>query len=346
MADPAFFSKACPMSLGDIAALCGASVADPSHASLVVDDVASLDQAQTGHITFLDNVKYRESFTLSRAGACIVSPQMISGAPEGMALLLSDKPYKSYALVAQAFYPDSIPDAHCHPSAHLGRGVEIGEGCVIEAGAILEDGVVLADRCWIGANAVIGKNVRLGMGCRVGSCASISHALIGDNVRIYPGVRIGQDGFGFAIDPAGYVKVPQLGRVIVGNGVEIGANTTIDRGAGPDTIIGDGTWIDNLVQIGHNVKIGRCCILVAQSGVAGSSVLEDYSVLAAQSGVAGHLRIGKGARIGAKAGVMRDVAPGEEHLGAPSMPSKEYMRQLVTLKRLAAHKPPASEKKE
>jgi UDP-3-O-[3-hydroxymyristoyl] glucosamine N-acyltransferase len=152
---------------------------------------------------------------------------------------------------------------------------------------------------------------------------------------------VGQDGFGFAIDPAGHVKVPQLGRVLIGSHVEIGANSCIDRGAGPDTVIGDGAWIDNLVQIGHNVQIGRGCVLIAQSGVAGSTVLEDFSVLAAQAGVAGHLRIGKGARIGAKAGVMRDIPAGEEHLGAPSMPVREFMRQVAVLKRLT--KPQKSE---
>ncbi|NQZ13927.1 MAG: UDP-3-O-(3-hydroxymyristoyl)glucosamine N-acyltransferase [Alphaproteobacteria bacterium] len=146
----------------------------------------------------------------------------------------------------------------------------------------------------------------------------------------------GQDGFGFAIDPAGHVKVPQLGRVVIEDNVEIGANTCIDRGAGPDTVIGAGTWIDNLVQIGHNVKIGRGCVLIAQSGVAGSSVLEDYAVVAAQGGVAGHLTVGMGAQVGAQAGVMRDVPAGEKVLGSPAMPVKDAMRQFATLRKLAS----------
>ncbi len=200
---------------------------------------------------------------------------------------------------------------------------------------------MIGDGCWIEANAVIGEGVEIGAKTRIGIGASVSHAVIGDAVRLYPGVRVGQDGFGFAIDPAGHVKVPQLGRVIIEDHVEIGANSCIDRGAGPDTVIGAGAWIDNLVQIGHNVKIGRGCILIAQSGVAGSTVMEDYSVLAAQAGVAGHLRIGMGARIGAKAGVMKDVPAGEEQLGAPAVPVKEFMRQVVALKRLT--KPQKSE---
>jgi UDP-3-O-[3-hydroxymyristoyl] glucosamine N-acyltransferase len=207
---------------------------------------------------------------------------------------------------------------------------------VIEAGVVIGANVVIGEGTWIGANSVIGDGVVVGSRCKFDPCITVSHAEIGDGVRLYPGVRIGQDGFGFAIDPAGHVKVPQLGRVIIGDNVEIGANSTIDRGAGPDTVIGAGTWIDNLVQIGHNVRIGKGCILIAQSGVAGSTVLEDYAVLAAQAGVAGHLRIGMGARIGAKAGVMKDVPAGEEQLGAPAVPVKEFMRQVVALKRLTS----------
>ncbi len=200
---------------------------------------------------------------------------------------------------------------------------------VVAAGATIGDG------CWIGAHAVIGENVSLGRECRVGANAVLSHSLIGDHVRIYPGCCIGQDGFGFAIDAAGHVKVPQLGRVIIEDSVEIGANTTIDRGSGPDTVIGQGTWIDNLVQIGHNVKIGRGCVIVSQVGISGSTVVEDYVMMAGQAGIAGHLHIGKGAQIGAKAGVMRDVPAGEKILGAPAVPVKQFMRQVAVVTRLA-----------
>ncbi len=162
--------------------------------------------------------------------------------------------------------------------------------------------------------------------------------MIGDRVLLHPGVRIGQDGFGFAPDPSGHVKVPQLGRVLIGNDCEIGANSTIDRGAGPDTVIGPGCWIDNLVQIGHNVTMGRGCIVIAQAGVAGSTQLGDFVVLAAQSGVAGHLKIGTGARLGAKSGVMNDIPAGESHFGIPAAPVKEYFRQVATLRRLAQKK--------
>ncbi|MCB1556056.1 MAG: UDP-3-O-(3-hydroxymyristoyl)glucosamine N-acyltransferase [Alphaproteobacteria bacterium] len=320
MPDARFFHRAGPFSLNALASLSGARLARGEGKSQLTD-VAPLHQASKADLTFLDNARYRAQLPDSRAGACFLSEEMVDYAPPDMALLVTKTPYKAYALAAQAFYPHEItPPPAISPHAFIDPSAEIGEGCVIEAGAV------------IGPQAVIGAR------CRIGANATISHALIGDAVRIYPGVRIGQDGFGFAIDPAGHVKVPQLGRVVIGDHVEIGANSCIDRGAGPDTVIGPGTWIDNLVQIGHNVQIGRGCVIVAQAGVAGSTVLEDYAVLAAQAGVAGHLRVGQGARIGAQSGVMRDVPAGSEMLGSPAVPVKEFMRQVTALARLVKRK--------
>lgn len=332
MADPRFFQKQAPQTLSTLAEIAGGML--KGDGDKTIDDVASLDQAGPGQISFFDNIRYKESFVASKAGACIVSEKASAFAPDGMALIISSNPYKSYALVAQSFYPDHYPDAEISQAAHVDPSAQIGKGCVIEAGAVIKANAMIGEGCWIEANAVIGEGVEIGPKTRIGVNATVSHAVIGAGTRLYTGVRVGQDGFGFAIDPAGHVKVPQLGRVMIGDHVEIGANSCIDRGAGPDTVIGDGAWIDNLVQIGHNVKVGKGCVLVAQSGVAGSTVMEDFSVLAAQAGVAGHLRIGKGARIGAKAGVMRDVPAGEEQLGAPAMPVREFMKQVATLNRL------------
>jgi UDP-3-O-[3-hydroxymyristoyl] glucosamine N-acyltransferase len=161
----------------------------------------------------------------------------------------------------------------------------------------------------------------------------VSHSLVGDRVYIYPGVRIGQDGFGFAITPEGFQTVPQLGRVLIEDDVEIGANSAVDRGTLEDTVIGAGTRIDNLVQIGHNVRIGKACVIVAQAGISGSSVLEDQVVLAGQVGVAGHLRIGAGSRIGAKSGVMADVPPRSDLAGAPAQPVKTFFKEVATIRR-------------
>lgn len=307
-------------------------------AAYEVEDVAPLDAAGPLQISFLDNVKYRPDFEKTGAGACFVAPEMARFAPPGLRLLVTPKPYRAYALAAQLFYPEAAPEGGVSPSATIDPTAEIGKGCAVGPGAVVGARAEIGPETEIGANAVIGSGVVVGKGCRIGANASLSHCLVGDHVRIYPGARIGQDGFGFAIDPAGHVKVPQLGRVIVEDSVEIGANSCIDRGAGPDTVIGRGTWIDNLVQIGHNVKIGRGCVLVAQCGIAGSTVLEDHAVVAAQGGVAGHLRIGRGARVAAQSGVMRDVPPGQDVMGSPAFPKRRYMRQVALLGRLAGKK--------
>jgi UDP-3-O-[3-hydroxymyristoyl] glucosamine N-acyltransferase len=333
MADPQFFDRAGPFTLAEVLKISGAE-ASGADGSQVFDDVAALDNAGASQISFLDNVKYKDQFKITKAGACFIYPDMVEQAPSGLICLTSRAPYKSYALMAQAFYPDDLPKGGISEHAHVSGLASVGEGSVIEAGAVVMDGASIGKSCHVEAGAVIGRNVKIGDYVRIGANANVSHAHIGSYSRLYPGVRVGQDGFGFAIDPKGHVKVPQLGRVIIGQHVEIGANTCIDRGAGPDTEIGDGTWIDNLVQIGHNVKIGRGCIIVSQVGISGSTVLEDFVALGGQVGVAGHLRIGMGARIAAQSGIMKSVPPGEEQMGSPALPIRDFMKQVALLKRL------------
>lgn len=334
MADERFFKEPAPMTLADIARVSGAELSDDAQADVVFHDVAALDQAGAEHVSFFDNARYKEQFLKTKAGACFVSPAMAAEIPAHTQALVSKNPYKAYALTAQAFYPQELPTGEISARAFVHDTAMISAGVSIEHGAVIAEGVVIGEGVHIGANAVIGKGVNIGAHTRIGANATVSHAMIGSHSRVYTGARIGQDGFGFAIDPQGHVKVPQLGRVIIGDHVEIGANTTIDRGAGPDTVIGDGAWIDNLVQIGHNVKIGRGCVIVAQVGISGSTVIEDYAVLAGQVGVAGHLKIGKGARIAAQSGIMRDVPAGEEQMGYPAMPIKQFMRTVAALNRL------------
>jgi UDP-3-O-[3-hydroxymyristoyl] glucosamine N-acyltransferase len=212
----------------------------------------------------------------------------------------------------------------------------IGEGTRVEPCAVIGAHCEIGRRCLIGAGSTIGEATVLGDEVRVSANVSISHAIVGARVRLYPGVRIGQDGFGFSADADGFVKVPQLGRVIIGDDVEIGANTTIDRGAGPDTMIGAGTMIDNLVQVAHNVQIGRNCVLVAQSGISGSTRLGDFVTIGGQVGTVGHIEIGSGARVGGKSGITKDVAAGETVVGSPAVPIRLHHRQVAALKRLAA----------
>lgn len=334
MPDPRFFKRSDPFTLDALASLVGGTLSEGSDPKLVITDVAPLDQAGAGQISFLDNIRYKEAFRQTKAAACIVAPEMVAEAPAGVSLLVIKGPYKAYALIAQAFYPSVKPASHHAASAIIHASATVGTDCTIEDGVVIGPHAVIGKGCWIEANAVIGEAVTMGESCRIGTGASVSHTMMGDAVRLYPGCRVGQDGFGFAIDPTGHVKVPQLGRVVIEDHVEIGANTTIDRGAGPDTFIGQGAWIDNLVQIGHNVRIGKGCVIVSQVGISGSTVVEDYAILAGQVGVAGHLRIGKGARIAAKSGIMRDVPAGEEQMGYPALPIKQFMRQIATLNRL------------
>ena len=334
MPDPTFFKKVGSFTVQEIADRTGATLGEGADPDAVLDDVAPLNSAKSSDLSFLDNIKYKDQFTQTKAGACFVVPDMQEVAPKGLNLLITPQPYKAYARAAQAFYPDPKPEGRISEAAHIDDSAEIAEGCVIEPGVVIADGVKIGKDSWIESNAVIGVGVQIGQGCRVGPNSTLSHCHIGDHTRLYPGVRIGQDGFGFAIDPQGHLKIPQLGRVIIEAHCEIGANTTIDRGAGPDTVIGQGTWIDNLVQIGHNVKIGRGCILVSQSGISGSTVLEDFVAIGGQAGVAGHLKIGVGARIAGQSGVMRDIPAGQEQMGTPALPIKQYMKQVALLKRM------------
>lgn len=324
--------------MADLAGLSGAALAPGADPGLEIADVAPLETGTQGEISFFDNPRYQEAFRASRAGACVVAPKGAALAPSGMALLLSEQPYRSYALIAQAFYPAAVPQALVHASAVVAEGVRIGPGVEIGAQAVIEDGAEIGAGSSIGPHATVGRNVVIGEGCRVGASASLSHCLIGRRVTVHPGARIGQDGFGFAPDPVRHVKVPQLGRVVIGDDCEIGANTTIDRGSGHDTVIGDNVWIDNLVQIGHNVEIGRGCIIVAQAGISGSTRLGDFVALGGQAGLTGHLRIGAGAQIAAQAGVMGDVPAGEKWCGAPAVPIRDFFRQTALIQRLARQK--------
>jgi UDP-3-O-[3-hydroxymyristoyl] glucosamine N-acyltransferase len=326
MADRRFFDNAGPFALSDLAAIAEAELAAGAEGARRFSDVAPLDAAGPDDVSFLDNRRYLGQFSQSRAGACIVAPEFAERAPAGMLLLLTRRPYRGYAKVAQAFYPQPRPRPGVHPSAVVDASAAIGEGSEIGPGVVVEAAAQIGRGCRIEANSVIGAAVTVGDGTVIGPNASLAYCEVGRACQIHAGARIGTRGFGFSMDPEGFVDVPQLGRVIVGDGVEIGANTTIDRGAGPDTVIGSGAKIDNLVQIGHNVRIGRGCVLVAQSGVAGSTVLQDFVAVAAQAGVSGHLKVGTGAQIGAKSGVMRDVPAGVAVLGSPARPAREFFR--------------------
>jgi UDP-3-O-[3-hydroxymyristoyl] glucosamine N-acyltransferase len=341
MTEAFFFQRRAGLTLREIAALTGAAPQHGADLDRRINGIAALDHAGAGDICFLDSVKFASQASLCSAGACLTAERFAHLLPESVSLLYAGEPYRSFVEVSRTLFPDalrpsSLFEAHgiaagaiVHPTARLENGATIDPGAVVGPRAEIGAGTV------IGAGAVVGSNVHIGRDCAIGPNVSIIHALIGDRVIIHPGCRIGQDGFGYLMGAAGHVKVPQIGRVIIQDGVEIGANSTIDRGAMSDTVIGEGTKIDNLVQIAHNVLIGRHCVLASQTGISGSAVLGDNVMTGGQVGIADHLTIGAGAALGAKSGVMHDAPPGARWVGAPAKPVKQFFREVAALERLA-----------
>lgn len=336
MADPRFYDNRGPFTLAGICAEAGIAFSDARDGDRAIADLASLDGAGPDHLTFfLGGGKLDGNFRRSRAGFCLVPERgRVVQAPDGMVLLPCADVGMAWVAVASLFYPGAdapLTGDGVDPSAQLGEGVMLAPGVVIGAGAEIGAG------SHIGPGAVIGAGVAIGAGCRIGTHAAISHAYLGDRVRIGGGARIGQPGFGFASGPKGHVRIPQLGRVIVQDNVEIGGNTTVDRGALRDTVIGEGTKIDNQVQVGHNVEIGRHCIIAAQVGIAGSAVLEDFVLVGGHAGIGDHCRIGAGARLGGKAGVPSGTVleGGRDYSGFPAKPIREWAREIHAVRRLA-----------
>lgn len=339
MADSRFFHISDAMTLTELAALTGAAITSKNgkapDGKRKFSNVLPLDRAGADDISFLDNIKYMDTFAASKAGACFVRAKYVERAPAGMVLLVTDEPYYCYALAARRFYPDTATKPAVSPHAHIAKSATLGKNVRIDHGAVIGENVKIGDRCWIGAHTVINDGVEIGNDTRIGSQCSLSHTLVGERVILHRGIHIGQDGFGFAIGAKGILKMPQLGRVIIGDDVEIGSGTCIDRGTGPDTVIGNSSKIDNLVQIGHNVHIGKGVVIAAQCGIAGSTHIGDGAMLGGQVGISGHLRIGAGVKLAAQSGVMNDIPPGMTYGGAPAMPVRDWHRQTVAIGRLA-----------
>lgn len=302
---------------------------------IIISDVSSIESANQFELAFLSNPKYEKLFHNTKAGLCIINKNYTGEVPENTWLLKSDNPYHTYALAIDLFYEPLInpQSAAIDPTAKIGKNSQIGHYCVIEAG------VEIGYNAQIGAGTFIGHGVKIGNNVRIDSGVSISYSIIGDDVVILPGARIGQDGFGFATKAGKHCKIFHIGRVLIGDDVEIGANTTIDRGSMQDTVIGDGVRIDNLVQIAHNVHIGKGSIIVAQVGIAGSSKIGNYCALGGQVGVSGHITIADQVQVVAQSGLVKDI---EERAvvvaGTPAVPVKDWHRQTIFLKKAIGRK--------
>ncbi|MGE0339348.1 MAG: UDP-3-O-(3-hydroxymyristoyl)glucosamine N-acyltransferase [Xanthobacteraceae bacterium] len=339
MTDPEFFNARGPLALAAIGEMTGATLPAGS-AGLAVRGAKPLDIAGPDDIAFYEDEAYADALASCDAVACFVSQKLAGSVPKHIVPLITPKPYVAFVQVARALFPDDLrplsivgtrgvdPEASVHEDARLEDGVVVDPGAVIGPDAEIGAGTIVC------ANVVIGPNVRIGRDCSIGPGASITHALIGDRVIIHAGVRIGQDGFGY-IPGRRHLKVPQLGRVVIQDDVEIGAGTTVDRGGGRDTVIGEDSKIDNLVQIAHNVSIGRHCIIAGHVGLSGSVTLGDGVMLGGKVGIADHRSIGDRAQLIALSGVMHDVPAGERWGGAPAKPLREFFREQVALQRLA-----------
>lgn len=340
MTEPVFFAPSRRYTVAEVANLTGSKLVDESHAEIVIETLAPAHQAGKHALAFIDGKRNFGMMRSLKVAAILCPAEIADRAPVGVAVLTHPRPQQAFALIGRLLFPTaSIPgsmtgETGVSPHAHIDPTARIEAGAIIEAGVVIGPGVAIGSGAVVAPNAVIGHACQIGRDGYIGPGASIQYALIGNRVVIHGGARIGQDGFGFVAGAKGPERVPQIGRVIIQDDVEIGSNATVDRGAMSDTVIGEGSKIDNLVQIAHNVQIGRNCIVAGLSGISGSVTIGDNVTMGGGAGLADHLTIGTGAKLAARSGLMSNVPAGEVWGGSPAQPMAEAMREIAMLRRL------------
>jgi UDP-3-O-[3-hydroxymyristoyl] glucosamine N-acyltransferase len=320
---PAFPGESCELTIAEIAALTRAILRSSPSPDRRIRNVAPLGEASGADISFLDDAKRVGELVTTRAGACLMAPHFADAAPSGLVVLVTDEPYRAFVAVARALFPSALRPSSLFEAGGHAAGARVHASARLEAGVTIDPLAVIGPRAEIGAGTVIaagagvGPDVRIGRQCAIGAGATILHAFIGDRVIVHAGARIGQDGFGYLSGPKGHEKVPQTGRVIIQDDAEIGANSAIDRGSLRDTVVGEGTKIDNLVQIAHNASIGRHCLIAAQTGIAGDVAIGDFVTIGRQVVVASDAAIGEGAVVAERSRIISDVPGGARFPGIP-----------------------------
>lgn len=338
MADPRFFNYAGPFTLEDLADKLGGSVPATHRSDVELRELKPLDGAGPHDLSFFASKKYTPTLAATSAGACLIKHEDLELLPDHIGAIVVDAPDFAYIDAASLFYPDKLTGS-ISPLAHVDGSARLEDRVTVEAGAVVAEGAEIGAGTLIGAGAVIGHGVKIGRDCRIFPNATVRYALVGDRVWIHPGASIGADGFGFSSSAAGHRRVPQIGRVILQDDVEVGASSTVDRGAMDDTVIGEGTKIDNLVQIAHNCQIGRHCVIAAMVGISGSTKVGDFVTMAGQVGVVDHVEIGDFAIVAGGAGVTKSLPGGNVYSGFPAKPHKEWQREIAVVRRLAKRKP-------
>ncbi|MGN6538740.1 MAG: UDP-3-O-(3-hydroxymyristoyl)glucosamine N-acyltransferase [Mesorhizobium sp.] len=343
MKDPVFFVPSRRYTVAEVANLTGSELSNSAYSETVIETIASAGDGGGSALVFVEGKRNIGMMATLHAAAVLCPREFADKAPTGVAVLVNPRPQQAFAMIGRLMFPAAAtPDTltsetGVSPRAHVDASAYIEPGAIIEAGAVVGPDAAIGSGTIVAPNAVVGHSCRVGRDSYIGPNVSVRYALIGNRVVIHGGAQIGQDGFGFVGGAKGPERIPQIGRVIIQDDVEIGSNTTVDRGAMADTIIGEGTKIDNLVQIAHNVRIGRGCLIAGHCGISGSVTIGDFVMLGGRVGIADHLTIGDRVQVAASAGLMYDIPAGERWAGLPAQPMRDFFRELSAIRNFTKH---------